>query len=97
MCFRLQRAGQQDLSWRAALTHTLSLEDLSHPTVPSCNRYLILSHNLTLPCPFSVVLIEEQYPRFSMEIRVYTSVLIGMSNLISIWSHMIVGLINQLG
>lgn len=77
--------------------HTLSWEDLSHPAVPFCNRYLILSHNLSLPCPFSVVLIEEQYPRFSMEIWVHTSILIGMSNLISICSHMILGLIKQLG
>lgn len=78
--------------------HTLSWEDLSHPAVPSRNRYLILSHNLTLPCPFSVVLIEEQYPRFSyLVIRVHTSILIGTSNLISIWPHVIVGLIHQLG
>lgn len=77
--------------------HKLSWEDLSHPAVTYCNRYLILSHNLTLPCPFSVVFIEEQYSRFSMEIQVHTSILIGMSNLISIWSHMVVGLINQLG
>lgn len=31
---------------------SLSWKDLSHRSIPSCNRYLILSHNLTLPCPF---------------------------------------------
>ena len=96
MCSGLERAGHQDLSWWAAVTHLAG--GICHTLLcPPCNGYLILSHNLTLPCPFSAVLIEEQYPRFSVETWVHTSILIGMSNVISIWSHMIVRLINQLG
>lgn len=71
------------------------LEDRPHASC--CNIYPVLSQNLTLRRPFSVVLIEEQYLKFRMEMSVHTSVRPVMSNLIPICSYMIGSVIKPAG